>query len=104
MKLNKHSLSVILICRFHLDLQRAYANSRSVPSISLGCFQAAVQSIHDAVIAEFGDPIPKRDLSGSELSNDDVANSDIPEATTVEEIELTELRSQLQGSEDAVEV
>ena len=107
--LNEHSLSVILICRFHLDLQRAHAhlnssNSGSAPSTSLGSFRAAVQSIHDAILAEFGDPIPGRDQSGSESPNDDVVIPDILEATTDEEIELTEGRSQRQGNEDAVQV
>ena len=55
-------------------------------------------------MAEFGDPIPGRDESGSKLPNDDDTIPNIPEATTDEEIELTELRSQLQESEDVVEV
>ena len=108
-QLNEHSISVILICRFHLDLQRTHAHpnssdSRSVPSISLGSFRATVQSLHDAVVAEFGDPIPSRDRPGSEWPNDDVVIPDIPEATSNEEIELTKLRFQPQRSWDAVEV
>ena len=55
-------------------------------------------------MAEFGDPIPGRDESGSESPNDDVTIPNIPEAMTDEEIELTELRSQVQGSEDVIEV
>ena len=107
-KPNEHSLSVVLICRFHLDLQRTHAHpnsssSRNIPSISLGSFRAAVQSIHDAVLAEFGDPIPERVQSGSDSPNE-AEIPYIPEATTNEEIELTEVRSQTQGSEDAVEV
>ena len=104
-QLNDHSLSTTLICRFHLDLQRTHAHpNSSVPSISLGSFRAAVQSLHDAVVAEFGDPIPGKGHSGSESPNDDVAIPDIPETTTEEEIELGELRSQRQGNEDDVEV
>ena len=108
-KLNEHSLSVILICRFHLDLQRTHAHpnssdSRTIPSISLGSFRAAVRSIHDAVLEEFGDPIPGRNQSGNESSHDDVAIPDIPTAIADEEIELTELRSQGIWNEDAVEV
>ena len=42
-------------------------------------------------LAEFGDPIPGRDQSGSESPNEDVVVPDVPEATTDEEIELGEL-------------
>ena len=107
--LNEQSLSVILICRFHIDLQRAHvhpnaSNSRSVSSISLGSFRVAIQSIHDAVMAEFGDPIPRRDQSEGESPKGDIIIADIAGANTDKEIKLTELRSQPHGSDDAAEV
>lgn len=52
-------------------------------------------------MAEFGDPTPVRDQSGSESPNGD---QDIAGAIIDERIELTEPSSHRQGSEDAVEV
>ena len=106
-KLIDHSLSIILICRFHLDLQMIhahpnYSDSGGIPSISLESFRAATQSLHDTVLAVFGDPIPKRDLPASESPTGDDVIPDIPEAITDEETELGELRSQRPGNEDAV--
>jgi hypothetical protein len=60
-QLNIRSLSTIIICRFHLDLQRqnAHPNSNatwSLPTLSIGSFHAASRRMHEAVMAEFGDP------------------------------------------------
>ena len=56
--LNICSLSAIIICRFHLDLQRNTLpnpnTSQGLPTISLGSFRAASQRVHDEVMAEFG--------------------------------------------------
>ena len=57
-----NSLSVILICGFHLELQMRFAG-RS-PRITSDCnlttlpiagFHATTQRMHNAVVAEFGD-------------------------------------------------
>lgn len=55
------SLSVILICRFHIILQMRNAHpntSWSLPPVSVGSFPVATQRIHNAVVAEFGDSMP----------------------------------------------
>jgi hypothetical protein len=58
-QLNMCSLSAIIICRLHLDLQRqnAHPNANwSLPTLSIGSFHAASRRMHEAVMAEFGDP------------------------------------------------
>jgi hypothetical protein len=57
---NMRNLSTIIICRFHLDLQRQHAHpstktSWGLPTMSIGSFRMATQRVHDAVMAEFGD-------------------------------------------------
>ena len=52
-------------------------------------------------MAEFGDPIPGGNQSGSE-SLSEVTIPGVLEAAAGEEIELTEPKPQSQGSEDAV--
>jgi hypothetical protein len=79
--LNVRSLSAIIICRFHLDLQRqnAHPNSNanwSLPTLSIGSFHAASRRMHEAVMAEFGDP----------------------PATVENEISLNEFLSQTEGT------
>ena len=64
-----------------------------------------MQSIHDAVVAEFGDPTPGRSQPVSESPNEEVTIPDIFEATGNKEIVPTELiRFQRQGGEDILEV
>jgi hypothetical protein len=60
-QLNIRSLSSIIICRFHLDLQRqnAHPNSNanwSLPTLSIGSFHEASRRMHEAVMADFSDP------------------------------------------------
>ena len=76
-------MSVILVCRFHLELQKrnAHPNINTLQSIALtsvGSFHAAARSMHNAVMAEFGDSISERVIP------------DIPELTIGDNIELEE--------------
>ncbi|KAF8497365.1 hypothetical protein JB92DRAFT_2987244, partial [Gautieria morchelliformis] len=54
----QNSLSVIIICRFHLTIKERHSrlNSPSLPSLSFSSFQAARQTVHNAIVAEFGNP------------------------------------------------
>ena len=52
------SLSTIIICRFHLTLQERNQHpngSLTQPSAHLSSFRAAVKTVHNAVLDEFGD-------------------------------------------------
>ena len=65
--LNICSLSTIIICRFHLDLQEKNAhpnNSRDLSTIAIGSFRAANQQIHDAVMEEFGGSLGDESVEG----------------------------------------
>ena len=50
-------LSVILICHFLLDIRQRNdnPNSTSQPSRPIGSFHAAIKSIHNTIVEEFGD-------------------------------------------------
>jgi hypothetical protein len=101
-RLNLCSLSSIIICRFHLDLQRRNAHpntntSPDLPTISIGSFHAATQRIHDAVMAEFGDSnadLPVGTEEPSELV--EAADGAIVEGTTDNDIALVEIQSRPQ--------
>ena len=58
----------------------------SVISIIPGSFHAAIQSIHNAIVAEFSDLIPMRDQSRSKSLDYNDMIPDITEATSDEEI------------------
>jgi hypothetical protein len=49
-----------MVCRLHLDLRKsAHPNSNvtwSLPTHLIGSFPVASRSLHEAVMAEFGDP------------------------------------------------
>jgi len=51
-------LSIILICRFFLDIRQRndHPNGTSQSSQPVGSFHAVAQRIHTAVVEEFGDP------------------------------------------------
>ena len=92
-QLKIRSLSVILICRFHLDLQErnAHPNANTaggLPTISIGSFRVASQRMHDAVIAEFGDS-----HVGTEGSRPREA------VGTLDDISLLEMELRPQGAE-----
>lgn len=50
-------LSVLIICRFQLDLRERYAkrDDCTLNERTLGTFKAAIGRVHEAVITEFGD-------------------------------------------------
>jgi hypothetical protein len=105
-----YSLSTILISRFHIHLQtrNAYTNtntSRGLPTISIGSFHAATQRIHDAVLAEFGNPGPDL-LVGSVVSSETVmpTDRDMSAEMTEDDISLVEIQSSIQDAENTLEV
>jgi hypothetical protein len=51
-------LSIIIVCRFYLTLKERHSrlNNPSLPTLSFTSFLAARQSVHNAVVVEFGDP------------------------------------------------
>ena len=55
-----HSLSIIIVCRFLLDIhhRNEHPNGSTNPSLPLasGSFHAAAQHIQDVIMEEFGDP------------------------------------------------
>jgi hypothetical protein len=91
-----YSLSAIIICRNHLDLQRRnwYPNtntSQGLPTITIGSFHAAVQRMHHAVMAEFGDP---NDVSVEAETSQEVvvhADPDVPAAIAEDDVRHREL-------------
>ena len=102
--LNTCSISTIIICRFHLNLQRnAHPDSNTsqgLPTISLGSFRAASQRIHDAVMAEFGGSLVV-DSVEAEAAGDDIVtpDPDMPSGMTEDGIELEEFQSRRQSTE-----
>ena len=99
-QLNICSLSTIIICRFHLDLQQrnALLNSNTnpsadLPTISVGTFHAATQRLHLNLMEEFGDV---QTAKGTEVVQEAVATPD-PDMPTPHELEETQ--SQPQGTE-----
>jgi hypothetical protein len=99
-------LSAIIGCRFHLDLHRRNAHpntntSQDIPTLSLGSFHAATQSLHDAVMAEFGN---------SHTGDGDVlrevvvpADLEMPAAAMGDNIEPVESPSLPQEAESSLE-
>lgn len=58
------SLTVIVMCRMHLDLLQRHVHTSSnthLPFYSMDSFRGARQQIHNAIVDEFGD----RDVIGS---------------------------------------
>ena len=103
MSTKTRSLSVIIICGFHLDLQRnAQLNTNSsqdLPTISLGSFRAASQKMHDTVMAEFGGSLVDESVE-AEAAADDIVTPD-PDMSSgmTEGIELEEFQSRLHSAE-----
>ena len=86
-----YSLSVIIICRFHLSLleRRHHPNeSSSSSSLPRSGFRPAAQRAHNAVVEKFGDSYMSLSL-GTEASEVEETQQDSP-ITTEEEIELHE--------------
>ncbi|KAF8579115.1 hypothetical protein K439DRAFT_1620801 [Ramaria rubella] len=90
--LRDHSLAVILICRFHLDLQwrNDHLNgSNTSHSLLLDSFHAVKERIHRAVVDEFGD-LNFIESFGTEGSQEDIALQAVQSPSVVAEIDLQE--------------
>ena len=98
-----YSLSTIIICCFHLDLQRnAQLNTNTntlqgLPTISLGSFRAASQRVHDTVMAEFGGSLVEESVEAG-VSRGEVEPA-VAAGMTEDEVELEECQSWPQGAE-----
>ena len=100
-------MSTILICRFHLDLQRRndHPNTKttwSLPPVSIGSFHVATRKMHDAVMAEFGN-VRTEEIFGTETSRREVVIPDVPAERTENDIGLVDIRPLPQDSDNAVE-
>ena len=101
-RLNTCSLSTIIICHFHLDLQRTHAHlnknvSQDLPTISIGSFRAASQRMHDVVMSEFGGSLVDESVE-AEASRED-SGPDIIAGMNEHGVELEEFQSRTQGAE-----
>ncbi|KAF8579755.1 hypothetical protein K439DRAFT_1620295 [Ramaria rubella] len=88
----QNSLSVILICRFHLDLQQRNEHpngSITSHSLPLGSFHAVTERIHRAVVDEFGD-LSFNESFGTEASQEDIELQDMQSPSAAAEIDLQE--------------
>ncbi|KAF8574282.1 hypothetical protein K439DRAFT_1624438 [Ramaria rubella] len=86
------SLSVILICHFHLDLQQRndYPNgSNTSHPFPLGSFHAVTERIHRAVVDEFGD-LSFNESFGTEVSQEDIELQAVQSSSGVAEVDLQE--------------
>ncbi|KAF8585206.1 hypothetical protein K439DRAFT_1616151 [Ramaria rubella] len=88
----QNSLSVILICHFHLDLQQRneHPNGSNIShSFPLSSFHAVTERIHRAVVDEFGD-LSFNESFGTEASQEDIELQAIHSPSGVAEIDLQE--------------
>ncbi|KAF8579746.1 hypothetical protein K439DRAFT_1620293 [Ramaria rubella] len=88
----QNCLSIIIICRFHLDLQQRNNHpngSNTSHSLPLGSFQAVTERIHRAVVDEFGD-LSLNESFGTEGSHEDIELQEIQSSNGVAEIDLQE--------------
>ncbi|KAF8583644.1 hypothetical protein K439DRAFT_1617348 [Ramaria rubella] len=88
----QNSLSAIIICHFHLDLQqRNHHPNGSMTSHShpLNSFHAVTERIHRAVLDEFGD-MSFNESFGTEGSQEDIELQAIQSSNGVAEINLQE--------------
>ena len=88
---NAYSLSVIIICRFHLILQERHRHpngTSSSPSLPGSSFRAAAQRAHNAVVEEFGDSDMSRSVSAK--VSEAVETQEDPQITPAGGIELDE--------------
>lgn len=101
--LNERSLSAVLICRFHLDLQRRIdhpsTGTLSQSELSLGSFRATRQKLHNAVVAEFGDTNANTHVE-LELSLGETVFPEIPASRSLgDDIGLAEIQPRSQSAE-----
>ncbi|KAF8574279.1 hypothetical protein K439DRAFT_1624460 [Ramaria rubella] len=88
----QNSLSVIIVCRFHLDLQQRNYHpngTNSSHTLPLGSFHAVTERIHRAVVYEFGD-LSFNESFATEASQQDFELQTIQSANGVAEINLQE--------------
>ena len=96
------SLSTIIICRFHLNLQRKNAHpnsnaSQDLPTISIGSFRAASQKMHNVIMAEFGGSLV--DENAEAEGSREAVETGMPAGMTEDGIELDEYQSWPQDAE-----
>ncbi|KAF8579100.1 hypothetical protein K439DRAFT_1526109 [Ramaria rubella] len=87
-----HSVAVILICHFHLDLQQRNDHpngSNTSHSLPLGSFHAVTERIHRAVVDEFGD-LSFNECFGTEAPQEDIELQDMQSPSGVAGIGLQE--------------
>ncbi|KAF8579778.1 hypothetical protein K439DRAFT_1620311 [Ramaria rubella] len=83
---------IIIICRFHLDLQQRNDHpngSNTSHSLPLGSFHAVKERIHRAVVDEFGD-LNFNESFGTEGSQEDIELQAMQSSSGVAEIDLQE--------------
>ncbi|KAF8574550.1 hypothetical protein K439DRAFT_1624232 [Ramaria rubella] len=88
----QNPLSVILICRFHLDLQQRNDHpngSNTSHSLPLDSFHAVKERIHRAVVDEFGD-LSFNESFGTEGSQEGIELQAMQSPSGVAEIDLQE--------------
>ncbi|KAF8573868.1 hypothetical protein K439DRAFT_1624751 [Ramaria rubella] len=88
----QNCLSIIIICRFHLDLQQRNDHpngSTTSHSLPLGSFHAVTERIHRAVVDEFGD-LSFNESIGTEGSQEDIELQNMQSPSGVAEIDLQE--------------
>ncbi|KAF8576834.1 hypothetical protein K439DRAFT_1622558 [Ramaria rubella] len=88
----QNSLSVIIICHFHLDLQQRndHPNGKNTShSLPLGSFHAVTERIHRAVVDEFGD-LSFNESFVTEGSQEDIELQNMQSPSGVAEIDLQE--------------
>ncbi|KAF8579111.1 hypothetical protein K439DRAFT_1620798 [Ramaria rubella] len=88
----QNSLSLIIICRFHLDLQQRNDHSNGSTtshSLPFDSFHAFKERIYRAVVDEFGD-LSFNESFGTKVSQEDIELQDIQSPSGVAEIDLQE--------------
>ena len=90
---------MIIICCFHLTLQERHSqlHSPSLPTLSLTGFHAVRQSVHNAIVAEFGNPHLSQDVSAETLE-DGVTDQESPKEAKPAGIELDEFPRAILGT------
>jgi len=86
------SISVILVCQFHLELHKRNSHPNGTPFDApppSGSFKAATQQVHGAIIEEFGD-LNFNESLGGELSQGGIGLQDVESHHTEEHIDLQE--------------
>lgn len=96
---NERSLSAIVICRHHLDLQRENRNPNAkttwnLPTLSIGSFKVAIPTMHDVIVAEFGDSSTD-EVHETDATRDEIIPLNMAKVMAGDDISLVEIRCQL---------